>query len=183
MKLWYRVLYTTRLLNTNTWTGTCELFCSGTNRLLISDFRSLTRGERQFLKVFRNHTMLTTSFNGRNPTLCPNGRNEYRLPRSNPKIPNAWSDSNFSTPWSDQTSTVCHWGRQPNCLPTWPKVNSQLTLFQNLERSQEYEEIDFWQGEKNILGLSGKYNGILNSLGAYSSCFCRSNTGLSLWIH
>ena len=32
----------------------------GTNRLLISDFGSLTRGERQFLKVFRNHTMLTT---------------------------------------------------------------------------------------------------------------------------
>ena len=28
--------------------------------LLTSDFGSSTRGERQFLKVFRNHTMLTT---------------------------------------------------------------------------------------------------------------------------
>ena len=28
--------------------------------LLTSDFGSSTRGDRQFLKVFRNHTMLTT---------------------------------------------------------------------------------------------------------------------------
>ena len=33
---------------------------SGTNCLLSSEFGSSTRGERQFLKVFRNHTMLTT---------------------------------------------------------------------------------------------------------------------------
>ena len=31
------------------------------------------------------------------------------------------------------TSTVCLNGRQPNCLPTWPKVNSQMTVFQNLQ--------------------------------------------------
>ena len=29
--------------------------------------------------------------------------------------------------------TVCFNGRQPNYLPTWPKVNFQLTLFQNLQ--------------------------------------------------
>ena len=36
-----------------------KLRCSGTNRLLISDFSSSTGGERQFLKVFPNPTMLT----------------------------------------------------------------------------------------------------------------------------
>ena len=30
-------------------------------------------------------------------------------------------------------STVCLNARQPNCLPAWSKVNSQLTLFQNLQ--------------------------------------------------
>ena len=33
----------------------------------------------------------------------------------------------------NSTSTVCHWRRQPNCQPTLSKVNSQLTLFQNLQ--------------------------------------------------
>ena len=73
-----------------------------------------TRGEKQFLKVFRNHTMLTTP----------------------------GSDANFTTSLSDPTShhhggtptsTVCLNGRQPNCLPTSSTVNSQLTLFQNLQ--------------------------------------------------
>ena len=41
--------------------NTGRLFCSDTNVLsLTSDFGSLTQGERQFLKVFCNHTMLTT---------------------------------------------------------------------------------------------------------------------------
>ena len=51
-------------------------------------------------------------------------------------------DLKFSTPWSDPTSqfhgrtptsNTCLNGRQPNCLPTWSKVLSQLTLFQNLQ--------------------------------------------------
>ena len=36
-----------------------RLRCSGTNCLLIFDFSSSTREVRQFLKVFRNYTMLT----------------------------------------------------------------------------------------------------------------------------
>ena len=34
-------------------------------------------------------------------------------------------DPNFSTSWSDPNFN-CLNGRQPNCLSTWPKVNSQL---------------------------------------------------------
>ena len=68
----------------------------------------------------------------------------------------SWSNLNFSPSWSDltshhhgrtptshhygraptsqhhyrtPTSTVCLWGRQPNCLLTFSKVNSQLTWF------------------------------------------------------
>ena len=37
-----------------------RLCCSGMNRLLISEFGSSTQGERQFLKVFPNHTMPIT---------------------------------------------------------------------------------------------------------------------------
>ena len=39
---------------------TAEVRCSGTKRLLTSDFSSSIRGERQFLEVFHNYTMLTT---------------------------------------------------------------------------------------------------------------------------
>ena len=71
------MLYTPRIrMKTTLYKYTSGLFCSGTNVLLLtSEFSLSTRGEIQFLKVFRNHTMQTTSFNGRNPTLCPNGRN------------------------------------------------------------------------------------------------------------
>ena len=78
--------------------------------------------------------MLTTSFNGRNPTLCSNGRNStivFHGPTSKSHLPGRTPTSHHHgrTP----TSTVCHWGRQLNCLPTSSKVNSQMTLFQNLQ--------------------------------------------------
>ena len=44
-----------------------RLYCSGMNRLLITDFGSSTRGETHKYKSLSYHTMLTTSFNGRNP--------------------------------------------------------------------------------------------------------------------
>ena len=54
-----------------------RLRCSDTNRLLTSDFwlRFFDTRKETILKSLSYHTMLTTSFNGRNPTLCPNGRN------------------------------------------------------------------------------------------------------------
>ena len=66
----------------------------------------------------------------------------------------SWSNLNFSTSWSDPTSqhhgrtptshyhgqnstlTLCLNGREPNCLPTWPKVNFQLTCFSKFPNSQ-----------------------------------------------
>ena len=112
-----------------------RLLCSGTNAFINFWLRFFdTRRETQFLKVFRNYTMLTTSFNGRNLTLCPNGRNStivFHGPTSKSQLPGRTSTSHHHgrTP----TSTVCHWGRQPNCLPTLPKVNSQQPIFQNLQ--------------------------------------------------
>ena len=113
------------------------------------------------LKSLLYHTMLTTSFNSRNPSLCPNGRNStiiFHGPTSKAQLPGRTSNSQhhgqnstlwqrtlFSAPMAETqlssclahsqlpTSTVCLNGRQPNCLPTWPKVNFQLPLFQNLQ--------------------------------------------------
>ena len=90
--------------------------------LLTSDFGSSTRGERQFLKVFHNHTTLTTSFNSWNLTLCPNGRN--------------------STIILHGLTTSQHYGRT-QLLNTMvgtqllhTMVGTQLNLFQNLPNSQ-----------------------------------------------
>ena len=79
-------------------------------------------------KSLSYHTMLTTP-------------QRYIL-WSNLNFSTSWSDPNFWTSLSDPTchhhgrtptSTVCLHGRQPNCLSTYSKVNSQLTLFQNLQ--------------------------------------------------
>ena len=48
----------TSAINTNT-KHNRGIRCSGANGLLTSKFGSSTRGERQFLKVFRYHTLLT----------------------------------------------------------------------------------------------------------------------------
>ena len=104
--------------------------------LLTSEFGSSTRGERQFLKVFRNHTMLTT---------LP----KFGISRGSISISQlmvglqllnimVWTQLQLSDSTSHHygrtpTSTVCLNGRQPNCLATSSTVNSQLTLFQNLQ--------------------------------------------------
>ena len=111
--------------------GKCqgELCRSGTNGFINFWLRFFdTRRETQFLKVFRNHTMLIPSWRAahlamfkisvgrdpKNPTqssmvkiqlssLCPNIRN----------------------------SVLCLNDRELICLPAWSNVNLQLTLFQN----------------------------------------------------
>ena len=87
--------------------------------------------------------MLTTPFNDRNPNLCPNGRNSiivFHGPTSTSQLPGRTPTSQYYSRNSTShhhdrtpTSTVCLNGRQLNCLSTWPKVNSQLPLFQNLQ--------------------------------------------------
>ena len=56
---YYKYIFRQKQANTNTKYRRTLLLHVRTV-LLISDFSSSTRGERQFLKVFRNHTMLTT---------------------------------------------------------------------------------------------------------------------------
>ena len=106
--------------------NTGELRCSGTNVLLISDFSSSTRGERQFLQVFRI-------------ILCkqhPNARHiswsnlNFSTPWSDPNFSTSLSDHNFSTTWSDpnfSTSLSDHnfstpWS-DPNFSTTWSDPN------------------------------------------------------------
>ena len=88
-------------------------------RLLTSGLSS-TRGDRQFLKVFRNHTMLTTSFNGRNPTLCPNGRNStivFHDPTSRSQLPGRTQLLNcLSLRQTTQLSVYMAQCQHSNCL-------------------------------------------------------------------
>ena len=111
-----------------------RLRCSGTNGLLISDFG--TKRETQFLKVFRNHTILTTSFNGRNLTLCHNGRNwtiVFHGPTSKSKVPGR-------TPISQhhgRNTTVCLTGKTAQrpafIVQRQPSKIFKCQPFQNLQ--------------------------------------------------
>ena len=83
-----------------------------------------TRRETQFLKVFRL-------------IICKQHPQSFAYLVIQSHFLNSWSDSNFSTSLPDPTShhhgrtptsTACHWGWQPNCLPTVSTVNSQLQL-------------------------------------------------------
>ena len=59
------------------------------NILLTSGFGSSTRGEGTILKSLSYHIMQTTSFNGRNQTVCPNVRNStigFRGPTSKSQL-------------------------------------------------------------------------------------------------
>ena len=60
--------------------------------LLTSDFGSSTRGERQFLKVFRNHTMLTTLQRSAHLAIQSQFLNTMVGPNFSP----SWSDPNFN---------------------------------------------------------------------------------------
>ncbi len=91
----------------------------GTNGLLTSDFSSSTRRERKFLKVFRNHTMLTT------PPTFGTSRDILDLNSSSlvgtRKTQLNYRELNFLPPWSNvnpqlhgRTSTSQHHGRTSN---------------------------------------------------------------------
>ena len=105
------------------------LVFSDTNRLLISDFlTSVLRHEER-----------------------DNSKKSFVILLCQQHLPMAEIQLYFSTPWSDptspnhhcktQTSTVCVDGRQPNCLPTWSTVNSELILFSKSSNSQDHR---FW---------------------------------------
>ena len=85
--------------------------------------------------------MLTTSFNSRNPTQYPNGRNN-RLPWSNclvgPHLLNTMVGTQLlnimvgTQLYGRELHSLPQW-QKLNCLPAWSNVNLQLTLFQNLQ--------------------------------------------------
>ena len=102
--------------------------------LLTSDFGSSTRGERQFLKVFRNHTMLTTSFNGRNTTLYPNGRSStivFHSPTSKSQLPGRIPTSQHH--WRTQLLLSAIEADNPTVCLHRPKSTFNWRIFQNLQ--------------------------------------------------
>ena len=105
-----------------------QLCCSGTNVLLISGLRFFNIRRETILKSLLYHTMLTTP-----PTL---GylvvQSQFLNTMLGPNFSTSLSDPNFSTPWKRTQFSMPQWQRL-NCLPAWPTVNSQLTLFQNLQ--------------------------------------------------
>ena len=88
--------------------------------------------------------MLTTSFNGRNPTLCPNGRNStivFHGPISKSQLPGRTltSQNHDRTPtlWQRTLFFMLQWQRL-NCLPAWSTVYSQLSPFSKSPNSQHH---------------------------------------------
>ena len=114
-------------MQTTQYKYTGGLRCSGTNHLLTSEFGSLTRGERQFLKVFRNHTMLTTPQHSAHLVVWTqflNTRVRTQLPSSrvHSQLPTAWLDSNFTPSWSDPNF---------NCLPLRQTIKLSVYMVQS----------------------------------------------------
>ena len=94
--------------------------------LLTSDFGSSTRGERQFLKVFRNYTMLTTpptlgTFRG---GLDLNSSLPVEIRKIQPYT------STVETPTTRlhgrELTSLSQW-QKLNCLPAWPNLKSSTS--------------------------------------------------------
>ena len=73
------------------------------------------------VKIISYHTMLTS------PPTLGTSRGSISISQHHWRTPTSQHHGRNSN------STDCHWVRQPNCLPTWSKVNSRRTLFQNLK--------------------------------------------------
>ena len=76
----------------------------------------------------------TSQHHGRTPTSqhdcrTPTSQHHGRTPTSQHDCRTPTSQHHGRTP----TSSVCLNDRQPNCLPTWSTVNSQMTHFQKLQ--------------------------------------------------
>ena len=83
---------------------------SDTNGLLTSDFSSSTQGERQFRKVFHNHTMLTP------PPTFGTSRGVLDLNSSSPL-------QRLKTQlYSRELHSLPQW-QELNCLPAWSNLN------------------------------------------------------------
>ena len=84
--------------------------CSDTNILLLtSDFGSSTRGERQFFRVFRNHTMLTIPQHSAHLVV----QSQFFNIMFGPNFSQSWLDPNF------------------NCLPQWQTTQLSVYMARN----------------------------------------------------
>ena len=109
--------------------STCLLFISALRRTNLQGYNS-TIGRYSLKKIILHISKLFLSIYGFIYIyiyIPPRQELNYRLPWSNLKIPT--SQHYGRTP----TSTVCLNSKQPDCLRTWPNVNCQMTLFQNLQ--------------------------------------------------
>ena len=92
---------------------------------LTSEFDSSTRGERQFLKFFRNHTMLTTPQRSAHLVV----QSQFLKTMVGPQLLNTIVGTQL---YGRELHSLPQW-RKLNCLPAWSNVNLQLILFQNLQ--------------------------------------------------
>ena len=105
-----------------------RLRCSGKNVLLLaSDFGSSIRGERQFLKVFWNHTMLTTLQHSAHLLV----HSQFLNTLVGPNFSTSWSDPYFCTSWSDPNFSPSWLDSNFNCLPQWQTTQLSAYMAQN----------------------------------------------------
>ena len=96
--------------------------------LLTSDFSSSTRGERQFLKVFHNHTMLPTPQRSVHLVI----QSQFLNITVRPNFSTSWSDPNFNCLPLRQTTQLSAY-MAPKSTPNWrfsKSSNSQDHCFQ-----------------------------------------------------
>ena len=97
------------------------------NRLLISDFGSSTRGERQFFKVFR---IITT------PTTFGTSRGVLDLHLHHSGTPTSYHHCRtqlLTIMVGPQLQLFAIKADNPTLCPHGPKITPQLTLFQNFQ--------------------------------------------------
>ena len=77
--------------------------------------------------------MLTTSFKGRNPILCTNGRNStivFHGPTSKSQLL-TWSNLKSSTSWSDPNFSLSRSDHNFNCLSQWQTTQLSAYIIQS----------------------------------------------------
>ena len=116
--------------NTHTYANRRSLCCSDTNSFIINFWLRFFNTRREtILKSLSYHTMLTTLPNVRH--ISWSFRSQFIFAGRDPK--NLTAAATVETQlYGRELHSLTQW-QQLNCLPAWSLVNSQLTLFQNLQ--------------------------------------------------
>ena len=120
-----------------------RLRCSDTNAFINFWVRFFNTRRERILKSILYHTMLTTSFNGHNPTLCPYARNLtiiFHGPTSKSQLPGRTSISqqHCRTPLptimvGSQLQLSASMADNPTVCLHGPKSTPNWCVFQNLQ--------------------------------------------------